>query len=390
MALVGAALLVTAWRCDRAWFDRHVFLPYYYPYLASTRSVSPIRLGAAAVGAALVTLAGKLGTRSERRSESGALTSPRDGAKPSLWPGTIVALGAAVLAAEGVLRIGHLAWHEAGSARYELKVGHRDPRYGWRSTASRATRLTLAGRPSTYAIGPAGLRARSPNETPDLSRPSLIVAGESIASGYALDYDETFAARCGKDLGLQVADVGEGGYGFDQAYLRLADLLPQVARPVAVVTVFVPSQLGRSLRDDRPRLALDQAGTLQLLPPATSWMARSRLGALVRDCLPYAGDAALGRAMTLAGAVLTATAQQARARGAEPLFVVVSLGPPRPLDAHPEATIIRALFIDTGLPYLLIDLDTAERFAGDGHPNAAGARRIASAIEAALRHPAAH
>ena len=119
--------------------------------------------------------------------------------------------------------------------------------------------------------------ARGPNDEPDLARPAFVATGESIASGYGLDYDDTFAARCGRDLGLEVVDVGEGGYGVDQAYLRVVDLLPRVRHPVALVTVFVVNELGRSLRDDRPRLALDGAGRPTLLPPARrdSWLERN-------------------------------------------------------------------------------------------------------------------
>jgi hypothetical protein len=365
---------VSAWRCDRSWFERHVFIPYYYA--APTPWASACRVSAAALGAALLGFAGRIG----RSVQSLA----GEGAGPALWLGTIVALVAAALVAEATLRIAHLTWRESGYAGYEMKVGHGDPRYGWIAEASRVTRLTMAGRPYTYAVGPGGLRARGPHDQPDLDRPALVVTGESIASGYGLDYDETFAAHCGHDLGLEVVDVAEGGYGFDQAYLRVTDMLPRIRHPVALVTVFVPNQLGRSLRDDRPRLVLAETSGLKFLPPATGFLARTRLRALVWNRIPYASTHAVERSIALARAVFTATAREARARGAAPLFVALSIGPPRPLDAHPEAAIIRTLFVDTGLPYLLIDLDVPERFSIDGHPNAAGARLIASAIEAAL------
>jgi hypothetical protein len=236
-------------------------------------------------------------------------------------------------------------------------------------------------------VGPTGLRARGPSDEPDLGRPALVVTGESIASGYGLDYDETFAVRCGRDLGLEVVNVAEGGYGVDQAYLRVTDLLPRIRRPVALVTVFVLSQLGRNLRDDRPRLALDEAGRLTLLPPAMGFLARTQLGQLINDRIPYAGSDALARSTTLTRTVLVTTAHAARARGARPLFVIVSPGRARTLDAHPEAAVIRELFVETGLPYLLVDLDATERLDVDGHPNPAGAARIATDIEAALRKP---
>jgi hypothetical protein len=377
VGLAGAALLVLAWRCDRGWFERHVFVPYYFA--PPTRGALWLRGVAAMLGLGL--LAG--GRRIGRRVQS----LMRGASGPGLWVGTLVALVAAVPMAEVALRLAHLSWRPAGSARFELKVGHRDPRYGWIADASRLTRLSVNTRPYSYVVGPAGLRARGPNDEPDLTRPALVVTGESIASGYGLDYDETFAARCGRDLGLEVVDVAEGGYGFDQAYLRVTDLLPRVRHPVALVSVFVVNQLGRSLRDDRPRLVLDGLGRLTLLPPATGFLARTQLSQLIHDRIPYAGNEALARSMALARTVLVMTAGAARARGARPLFVIVSPGPRRALDAHPEAAIIRELFVDTGLPYLLVDLDAPLRLDVDGHPNPAGASRLASEIEAALRKP---
>jgi hypothetical protein len=374
--LAGAALLVMAWRCDRAWFERHVFLPYYF--VPPTHGALFLRVVAAALGLGLLMAAPALGRRLRASPGGGGAWS---------WAGTLFALVAAVPAAEGVLRLNHLSWRAAGSARFELKIGHRDPRYGWVADASRVTTLSLKGRPYRYAVGPSGLRGRGPTERADLDRPALVVTGESIAAGYGLDYDDTFAARCGRDLGLQVVDVAEGGYGVDQAYLRVTDLLPQIRHPAVLVTVFVTSELGRGLRDDRPRLAIDGAGALSFLPPATDFLSRTQLGQLIADRIPYAGDAALARSLALARTVFVKTAQAARARGARPLFVVVSPGPPRSLEAHPEAGIIRELFVKQALPYVLVDLDAGERLDGDGHPNLTGTSRMVAGIESALRSP---
>jgi hypothetical protein len=377
VGLVGLGWLALAWHCDSRWFERHVFQPYYF--VAPVRGALWLRGATATLGLGLLLGGRTIGRRLQLLM--------RGGGGPGSWLPSIVALVAAVPMAEGALRLAHLSWRPAGSARYELKVGHRDPRYGWIADASRLTRLAANGRPYSYAVGPAGLRARGPHDEPDLGRPALVVTGESIASGYGLDYDETFAARCGRELGLEVVDVAEGGYGVDQAYLRVMDLLPRVRHPVVLVTVFVVSQLGRSLRDDRPRLALDGIGRLTFLPPAGGFLARTQLGQLIHDRIPYAGSEALTRSTALARTVFVLTDRAARARGARPLFVIVSPGPPRALDARPEAAIIRDLFVDTGLPYLLVDLDATERLDVDGHPNPAGASRIAGEIEAALRQP---
>ena len=123
------------------------------------------------------------------------------------------------------------------------------------------------------------------------------------------------------------------------------------------------------------------------MPAAGGFLARTQLSQLINDRIPYAGDDALARSMALTRAVLVMTARAARSRGARPLFVIVSPGQARSLEAHPEAAVLRELFVDTGLPYLLVDLDANERLDVDGHPNPAGASRMAAEIEAALRRP---
>ena len=86
-----------------------------------------------------------------------------------------------------------------------------------------------------------------------------------------------------------------------------------------------------------------------------------------------AGSARLTRALLLDVA--------RRARTA--LFLVPSPGPDRPLEAHSEAQLLHQLFDGSGLRWALVDLDESERW--DGHPNARGARKLAAAVESALR-----
>ena len=65
-----------------------------------------------------------------------------------------------------------------------------------------------------------------------------------------------------------------------------------------------------------------------------------------------------------------------------PLFVVPSIGPPRPSAEHPEAFIVDALLDD--LPHVVVDIDPAHWIPSDGHPDRAGAVDIADAIASAL------
>jgi hypothetical protein len=101
--------------------------------------------------------------------------------------------------------------------------------------------------------------------------------------------------------------------------------------------------------------------------------------------LPYLSDAALSRTMALHAAILQATSRAARARGAEPLFVVPSYGPPRSLAEHPEGFIVRELFQKQGQPYLLIDISPERIMPDDWHPDAVATREIAARVEGALQ-----
>ena len=162
----------------------------------------------------------------------------------------------------------------------------------------------------------------------------------------------------------------------------MSDLLPQVRQPVAVVMTFVPVQLSRSLRDDRPHLALDESGLLAFRPATAGFLERLRLVNLLRHRLAYLGESDLTQALAVTRAVLREGVRATHAASAalrDPFA-----GAARPLDAHPEASIVRALFVDMGLPHVVIDLGPDDVIPQDGHPNEAGAGRLASAIVTAL------
>jgi hypothetical protein len=234
-----------------------------------------------------------------------------------------------------------------------------------------------------------GDRAQAPQGAPDPDLPSLVVTGESIAAGHGVAYEETFSALMGKDLGLQVVNVACGGYGSDQALLRLGDALERLQRPSAAVITFVPVMLSRNVQDYRARLALRE-GALVLVPPADGFFAHLRLRDLLVNEVRYLSDRALRESIQLTAAILRESASAARRRGAEPLFAVVSIGNRRSLAEHPEGGLLRELFVDQGLPYVLVDVDPAELLPWDGHPDAAAHRRIARELVAALRPRLTH
>jgi hypothetical protein len=270
-------------------------------------------------------------------------------------------------------------------AKLEYRIGRPDPRFGWVAVPSRNTAIqTSPGKIVHYRIDSLGNRARSEFSSIDPAAPTLVVTGESIAFGHGLEYEDTFPAILGERLGLQVVNVAAGGYGSDQAYLRLVDAMDRLQHPVAALTVFHPVQLGRDLQDYRPHLVL-RSGTLALEAAATGFWSRLRLRDLFVNELPYLSDAALSRAIALNRAIVQATSLAARARGAESLFIVPSFGPPRSLSEHPEAFILHELFEEEGQPYLLVDIDRTRIMIDDWHPDAIAARQIADEVERVLR-----
>lgn len=377
VALCGVWLIVLAARADDSWILAHVALPSWFLMPVTVGAIHGARAMAALLGVLLVGLvAPKVGRWSgaQRWRDLGASCAR-----------IAFAAALAIVVSETILR--HWDRREPlwRQKKLEFQLGQPDPRFGWvllphRSTASKVD----PAHDVHYRVDAWGDRSGSELSTPDPSLPTLVVTGESIAFGHGLEYEETFPAILGNRLGLQMVNVAAGGYGSDQAYLRLVDALDRLERPVAALTVFLPVQLGRGLQDYRPRLVL-RGEKLVLEPPAAGFWSRWRLRDLLVNEVPYLSEAALSRALDVNAAVMHATALAARARGAEPLFLVPSFGPRRSLDEHPEAFIVRRVFEHQELPFLIVDIDPARIMAGEKHPDALAARQIADAVEQVLR-----
>jgi hypothetical protein len=279
-----------------------------------------------------------------------------------LWPSALAllcGLGA------GELILGRVQWDDAHEGP-EHPATRPDARLGWALEPARAT--------GVYRVNHHGERAARVDDDGDPATPALVVAGESIAFGWGLPWDDTFAARAGRDLGLAVVNAAAPALGVDQAYLRLLDALARLERPAVVAFLFVPRQLGRTLAPTRPHLELEDG---RLVPvPAASGLAALHLARLFHD-EPYHGEA---RFATMR-AILLAVAAAARAHGARPLFVVTNYGPACPPGGD---DVVRALF--DGLPAVRVDLAPEERLGpSDPHPDARGAAKLAAAIVAAVR-----
>jgi hypothetical protein len=353
-ALAGLALALLAVRADRAWFGRHV-APTYCAAAVPAWPILAARAGAVAVALLLVLVVRPRLARVPARELLATAVL--------ILPALALALGA------GELILRRVQWEDRLPREVPMTA---DPRLGWVPTPGRAS-VTRGARSLTYTVDAQG--ARVAGDAEDAAAPTLVVAGESIAFGFGLDWDETFGAIAGRALGLRVVDVAAPAYGADQAYLRLADALPRLVRPELVVFLFVAKQIRRDVSPARPHLVLGADGRLELAP-AASGLAAWRLARLVSD-EPYHGDAGL----RVTRAVLVAADAAARARGARPLFVLTNYGPACP----PEADgIVGGLF--AGLPVVRVELDAGDVIGPDDpHPSARGARKLAEAILAAAR-----
>lgn len=380
------ALIFFAERADLAWFERHFMHSYLVPREHYAYKVALVRIGCAAVGLLLLVRGRTLVVERLHRWALGWSARLTAGERLAAVGRVALVLLVVTFIFEAVLRHTErrLERMRQTNPPLELRLGGAHPRYGWLPTPSQRTVAPLAGRDIEYSFNAQSVRVRSVQDVLDPALPTVLFTGESIGIGHGLQYAETYAALVGEQLGLQVVNLSVGGYACDQAYLRLADELPRYARPVAVVTLFLPALLDRTMRDYRPHLALDLQGQLALLPPAHGIFAELRLRKFLRNVIPYHSEAHNQAMLELVGALFTQTAQMARQRGATPLFLIPSLGPARPLAAHPEAWIIRNLFEARKLPYLLVDLDPAWTLPGDGHPDPRATRKLATAIARAL------
>src|SRR5215472_4211898 len=214
VALGGVYLLFVAARASDGWLLKHFVLPNWYLPPTTLLGFRVARAATAGVGLiVLVLLAPRVGRWA--------------GTQTWKWLGVIcvqalVATLLAVVTSEAVVRSWDGRQPLWRKNKLEFRIGQPDERLGWipvpsGSTVARSGR----GKPVHYRIDAWGYRSAIEGSTPDPAAPALIVAGESIAFGHGLEYEDTFAAVLGKRLGLEVVNAAVAGYGSDQAYLRM-------------------------------------------------------------------------------------------------------------------------------------------------------------------------
>jgi hypothetical protein len=349
----AAALLACALGANQSWLDRHFLPSFLIPREWYVRLETSVRIAMATIGGLLV------------------LAAPRVGRFAARTPAQTLHIAIATLLAlavsEPALRRAHL-----GPAEWllpdEEPRRRPDARLGWTWVPARTGHVTIGARVVDYALDPAGYRVRRAEEPVDPERPTILFTGESVMFGEGLTWEESVPAQVGAMTGIQSANLAVHGFANDQAYLRLEMELPRFRHPVAVVSLFMPALFGRNLDSERPHLGPG----LVWLPPAQRW----RLESLARLFVPYHGDDVIERGIAVTREVLRATVTLARARGATSLILVPEFGHERP----PEVTLRRRILDDTGVPYMLVEIDPAWRLPWDRHPDARAARAIAAVI----------
>ncbi len=257
---------------------------------------------------------------------------------------------------------------------------YQEPTLGWRLTPSKTMTWDTGFAKVLYVSDAEGNRVRGTDVKRDHDRPTILITGESVAYGMALSYDESFAGQLEDDTGLQVVNVSVFGYGMDQAYLRMREIAPLYSHLVGIVTVFVPQEAERFDIEDRDHLALDSHGNLHLVPPTPKWLRDMH----VRDI--WRGISHSEDAIDVMRAIARASAAYAKERGAALVFVTTNYDAPCLAIDGKKPALFERIFDEQGLPSENVPVPAGDHIVGDPHPSPAAHRRIADAVEKALRN----
>ncbi|MEO8799538.1 MAG: hypothetical protein ABI551_16720 [Polyangiaceae bacterium] len=257
-----------------------------------------------------------------------------------------------------------------------------DSTLGWKSAAPSTTVMMVDGKKITYAIDPDGMRAEAETDRVDWNVPSIVFGGESYTEGIGVDWRDAYPEVIERDTGIQAVPIAVHGYANDQIYLATKAALARVAKPVAVITLVLPTLLSRDLVQTRPRLVLASDGSFETAAAAPQWWLDSPVRKIAKRVFPY-HDAS---PIQLARAIFAETKRMSEARGAFPLFVYTTWGDwcMAPSDGVPALP--QRLFEGQDLHWIEVPLNPNEVDHTTYHPTPKAQRQLADAIEKALTH----
>src|SRR4051812_44869373 len=175
IAAIGVLLLAGALAANQAWLDRH-FLPlFFYSHEKFVLEENLARLGAGAMGIALIVLIRPAADRLMRRAP------PREVLAAAFR--IVVAVGLALLASE--LLLGRKFTYAAaeGPIKGEEPQRRPDPLLGWTFVPSRRGQAAMGGHGVGYVLDQRGYRVSDRAAAADPDRPAILFTGESIVAG---------------------------------------------------------------------------------------------------------------------------------------------------------------------------------------------------------------
>jgi hypothetical protein len=128
-------------------------------------------------------------------------------------------------------------------------LGQYDPKLGW---AYKPNSSTVIYNHTRYTFNADGYRSESIDSRTDFSKPIILIVGDSTLFGQDLNYTDTFGYKLQQKLNdsYQVLNFAVQGYGLDQAYLKLQQLMNKY-KPVYVITDLIDDQDNRNAVRDR-------------------------------------------------------------------------------------------------------------------------------------------
>ena len=371
VGLCGVALIALGLRVDRRWIEIHMTARYCAEQPGDLVHGTVLRWTAIAAGVFLLVVLRRAARWAERKTL---------GEMAGMVLSIVAATALALLVSDAVLRRKEHKAPGPSVLHYEPD-SEGDPLLIYRPVPSHVTEVVVADRHLRFVIDANDWRVRSTEDVVDFARPTVIFTGESVASGFGLNFEETYPFDVGQDLGVQVVNVAVQSYGNDGAYVRMHEALPRFEHLVATVTMVNHFMIDRNVWADRPHVLVSDDGSLTVEPvqDESGWLARSPLLRLARNLVH--SDEALRRARMY----IAATARETRARGAFPLFVLANVHDQCLPDETGAPSIERNLFEGLNVDHVRVDLgeDTFDRVVW--HPNGVAHRKIADAITQSLR-----
>lgn len=165
----------------------------------------------------------------------------------------VCAIGFGLVLVEVVLRIVNYPYIGCDSIDEvsECRSGRFDPELGWSYKNNNTSNVENA----VYIINEEGYRVGNIQDKTDFSKKIVLIVGNSVIFGHGINYIETFGYKLSQRLGdgYQVINMAVQGYGLDQAYIRLKQVM-EIYNPSHVIVDFIDDYDSRNANRDRRSL----------------------------------------------------------------------------------------------------------------------------------------